>query len=621
MRWFRTIAKRLAPVLLAFLCCQALLAADAAGQADLDAATSLKLSASSMADLERVIELTESAIEKGLDPENEDLAKSLITATLFQHGSRFAQALFDPRERTDSPAMLKQFALKDLYAILKYDESLPQVYMMIARLEGVNVGEQDRREGVQRGRDAADKAIELLEDDKPAQSKALVLRAGYETSDSSKRIEFLDRATEVDPENADAWRLRGKSRLVKGEMYSAQGNLEAAKTIREEAVADFMKLLEMNPNDPDALQTGAELLGRLGQFEKAMEFVNQAIEQNPGVFSVHLLRARLHHKQGNYDAAIADLNQALDIKPGNFLAYLDRAEVYYDSGDKKSAAKDYGKTRELQGNKLPAVIIQRMMIRSENNVEKGIAEIERFMELDELNAAEEGRDPDPDYRLQLAATYTDQTKPLEAIEVLSPLIDTKEDRSYSDATRARNAHFLALRTRANSYLSIGKHEEAIVDYKKAQEIIPNDPGVLNNLAWVLATSPKDDIRNAKEAIEFATEACEVTEYKAAHILSTLAAAYADSGDFDMAKKYSQQAVDLAEQAEGEARDEEMIKQLKKERESYGKKEPWREIQNVVEEKAKADAENAAADTSADVDESDEATEDVVEEEPAEAAAN
>ena len=52
------------------------------GQADLDAATALKLSVSSMADLEKVVALCESAIEKGLDPGSEELAKSLLTATL-----------------------------------------------------------------------------------------------------------------------------------------------------------------------------------------------------------------------------------------------------------------------------------------------------------------------------------------------------------------------------------------------------------------------------------------------------------------------------------------------------------------------------------------------------------
>ena len=84
--------------------------------------------------------------------------------------------------------------------------------------------------------------------------------------------------------------------------------------------------------------------------------------------------------------------------------------------------------------------------------------------------------------------------------------------------------------------------------------------MLNNLAWVLATSPDDELRDGKRAIELAKPACEVTEYKQAHILSTLAASYAESGDFDTAVEWSKKAVDVgAEKLKG---------QLTKELESY-----------------------------------------------------
>ena len=592
MRRSQNRSSWLTPILLSFVFCTCpqLLADDPAGQADLDAATSLKLSASSMADLERVIELTESALEKGLDEQNETLAKSLLTATLFQHGSRFAQALLDPRQRAERPEMLKQFALKDLYKILEYDESLPRVYMMIARLEGVNVNRQNRaavQQAQKKGIEAADKAIELLEDDKPMQSKALLLRAGYTAADSEQRIEILNRALEADPANTDALRMRGKSRLLKGEMLAAVGKQDEAQDVRAQAVEDFMKLLEANPDDADALQSGAELLGRLGNYEKAMEFADKVIEQNPSVFTVYLLRARLNHKQGNFEQAIQDLNRAVDIRPDNFLAYLDRAEVYADHGDVKAAAKDYGKARDLQGQ-LPGIVIRRMLLRSQNDVAKGIEEIKKFLELDEANAETAGRDPDPEYRLQLSATYNDQSMPVELIDVLTPLIELRRDRTYSEESRDLAALLLALRTRANTYLSIGRHAEAIDDYKKWDSLKPNDSHILNNLAWVLATSPHDELRNPQEAIEIATKACEVTEYKQAHILSTLAAAYADSGDFESAKQYSKQAVELAEAADANQQDEEILNQLRQELESYEKEEPWRELQNVLEEKKTSD---------------------------------
>ena len=104
----------------------------------------------------------------------------------------------------------------------------------------------------------------------------------------------------------------------------------------------------------------------------------------------------------------------------------------------------------------------------------------------------------------------------------------------------------ALEGRADSYLNLGKHAEAIADYEKLNKSQPKDSGILNNFAWVLATSPDDNLRDGKRAIQLATQACELTEYKLAHILSTLAAAYAETGDFDSAVKWSTKAVEIGE---------------------------------------------------------------------------
>ena len=552
-----------------------------AGQQDLDDATALKLGAESMADLERVIELCESAMEKGLDDESEKLAKSLITATLFQHGSRFAQALFDPRERTQRPSMLKQFALRDLYKVLKYDDSLPQVHMMIARLEGVNTGSRGQQEGFEKGRTAADRAIELLDEDLEMKSKALVLRAGYATRD--ERLGFLDDAIKADPKNSDAWRLRGKSRLVDGEILAAAGKLEEARKVREQAIDDFTKLLEENPEDPDALQAVAELMGRLGNFEEAIEHANRALERNPRATSLYILRGRLYHELKEYDKSIEDFDRAIDLQPDSFIAFLDRSEVYYDKGDKASAAKDYGLARELQGIGITQAVLQRISVRAEGEFDNAITDMKRFAELDELNAEADGRDPDPDYLLQLGQTYLATNKNNQSIEVLTTIIDRVGEEPRD--RRARNAKFLGLRTRADAFLGLGKHNEAIGDYDKALKINSTEDGVLNNLAWVLATSPKDDLRNADRAIELATKACKVTEYKEAHILSTLAAAYAESGDFDKAMEWSSKAVELG----ANSTTPETLEQLRNELNSYKQKKPWRELQDVSN-----DAEDAVA---------------------------
>ena len=71
-----------------------------------------------------------------------------------------------------------------------------------------------------------------------------------------------------------------------------------------------------------------------------------------------------------------------------------------------------------------------------------------------------------------------------------------------------------------------------------------------------------------KAIALATKACELTKYKEAHIVSTLAAGYAEKGDFKTAIKWSLKAVDLGE---GETKEN-----LKKELKSYQAGKPWRE---------------------------------------------
>jgi hypothetical protein len=60
---------------------------------------------------------------------------------------------------------------------------------------------------------------------------------------------------------------------------------------------------------------------------------------------------------------------------------------------------------------------------------------------------------------------------------------------------------------------------------------PDSPEPLNNLAWLLATSSDDSVRNGTEAVHLAEHACYLTGFKQMTMVSTLAAAYAETGRF------------------------------------------------------------------------------------------
>lgn len=90
----------------------------------------------------------------------------------------------------------------------------------------------------------------------------------------------------------------------------------------------------------------------------------------------------------------------------------------------------------------------------------------------------------------------------------------------------------------------GQSTEAIEHYEKALQISPQSVSALNNLAWVLATSSNAPVRNGAKAIQFALQADQLTGGNNALVLRTLAAAYAEAGQFGKAIESAQAAMEV-----------------------------------------------------------------------------
>jgi tetratricopeptide (TPR) repeat protein len=110
-----------------------------------------------------------------------------------------------------------------------------------------------------------------------------------------------------------------------------------------------------------------------------------------------------------------------------------------------------------------------------------------------------------------------------------------------DEPKNYEAHHLL----AKALLLQGQAAPAVAEFRASLDSEFNQPETLNELAWLLATDPHAEIRHGTNAVLLALRACELTRGQEPRFLGTLAAAYAETGDFDKAVAAGQAAHDLA----------------------------------------------------------------------------
>lgn len=250
--------------------------------------------------------------------------------------------------------------------------------------------------------------------------------------------------------------------------------------------------------------------------DAAIAQASQQIDANPSDVNNYIRRGRLYFTQGDFRHSISDYSTVLQSDPNNALALFQRARAYYGKNDQDNAIADYNQFLQLRPNTVAAYINLGACYLKKDDYDNAIASENQAIQL----------------RPGSALAYADRAR----AHKLKGEFD-KAIGDFDQSLQADPKQPAVLCERGVIRLLKGAGTLARADFTAALQLAPNDPTALKDLAWQMATSPDEKLRDGKTAVADATKACELTQWKDAGAIDVLAAAYAESGDFDNAIKY------------------------------------------------------------------------------------
>jgi tetratricopeptide (TPR) repeat protein len=275
---------------------------------------------------------------------------------------------------------------------------------------------------------------------------------------------------------------------------SASQHLYAVKALGiqgkiDRANAEAAKAVEADPSNAAAREFHALSLNELGRGEEAIKEAERATELEPTGSDAHLDLA-ISVRRSDQERAIAEARRAIELGPENSSAYQFLMNCLFES-HRYNEAVDLGR---------------------------------EWLAVTPYDAASHS---------ELGSALAENGDFVSAAQQLGYLIMLRPD---LEEAHAKLRQMLLLLARAPDGLPLLREIAANA---------PDSPRMLDELAWLLATYPDSKSRDGTDAVRLAGHACDLTERRIPALLDTLAAAYAEAGDFPRAVSAAEEALNRA----------------------------------------------------------------------------
>lgn len=345
-----------------------------------------------------------------------------------------------------------------------------------------------------------------------------------------------------------------------------KGAVEKVNAVKIAESGDiYTELILRNPKEGHYYTLRASSWWALGKPEKALEDFDKAIELGYEQAHAFASRGLFLASSGELEKAIADYNKALELDPEDVSPLINRAAAKMNQAKYDEAIEDYStaieKKREAKESVKSLLNQRAIAFKAAGKPEDAVKDFDALIK----------EDP-KDFNATMGRGYVhfQQANYAEAVKDFARAIELKPEDPV-----ARN-------NRGYNLFQIGEHADALDDYNEALALSPKYGLALQNRAWLLATTPSKELRNAEVAVESAKAACEISKYENVSDVSALAASLAAAGKFDEAVGWQEKVVKMV----GESYKDFAEKTLKR----YQDEKPFATDPDAANEQEKAAAE-------------------------------
>jgi tetratricopeptide (TPR) repeat protein len=323
----------------------------------------------------------------------------------------------------------------------------------------------------------------------------------------------------------------------------------------DEAIIQYQKALEINPHDMEVHGGLACLLAQRGRAADANAQFQEALELEPRDGEAHNNLGYFFAQRGRVDEAVAQYQMALKIEPAFMPAYLNLGNAFLQKGEVDGAVAQYRKALEIKPDSPEARYNLGSALAMRGNLDEAVAQYRAILKT-------RPDYPEADHNLgrilllkgdfDEALAYLDKS-PAGGRDLLSRWDHLGDEflqgrnwelaiPCYRQAAKINPRSAEAYAKLGLAFSRNGEIKEAEDSWQQALEIKPDQLQVLDNLAWLLATTPDASLRNGAKAVTLAAQAVQLNGEDNPTVLRTLAAAYAEAGNYTTAAATAQRAL-------------------------------------------------------------------------------